>query len=133
MADSHSLVLAEAAYDAVERVGMPEARIILSHITIYLSLQPKSNSSYKAITKATEYIKTYETLEVPPYLKSSHPATKHYKYPHDYPYHFVKQDYLGKPLQFYEPDKNPLGSEKELKKRLDFFKQLKSMEDTELE
>jgi putative ATPase len=125
LADSLSLVLAEAAYDAVDRIGMPEARIILSHVTIYLSLQPKSNSSYRAIDKAGEYVKNQESLDVPPYLRSTHPANKNYKYPHDHPYHFVKQDYLDKSLQFYIPDESPLGYEKELKKRLDFFKQLR--------
>jgi len=124
LADSFSLVLAESAYDAVDRIGMPEARIILAHITIYLSLQPKSNSSYRAIHKATEYVKTNEQLEVPPYLRSSHPAGKYYKYPHDYKYHYIKQDYLGSNLQFYEPDEQPLGHEKELKKRLEFFRRL---------
>ena len=124
LADSFSLVLAESAYDAVDRIGMPEARIILAHITIYLSLQPKSNSSYRAIHKATEYVKTNEQLEVPPYLKSSHPAGKYYKYPHDYKYHYIKQDYLGSNLHFYEPDEQPLGHEKELKKRLEFFRRL---------
>jgi putative ATPase len=124
LADSFSLVLAESAYDAVDRIGMPEARIILAHITIYLSLQPKSNSSYRAIHKATEYVKTNEQLEVPPYLKSSRPAGKYYKYPHDYKYHYIKQDYLGSNLQFYEPDEQTLGHEKELKKRLEFFRRL---------
>jgi len=126
LADTLSLILAESAYNAVDRIGMPEARIILSHLTIYLSLQPKSNSSYKAIEKAGEYVKTHETLEVPSYLKSSHPAQKYYKYPHDYQYHFIKQKYLTEDIQFYEPDENPLGYEKLLKKRLDFFEQLRS-------
>jgi len=124
LTDSFCLVLAESAYDAVDRIGMPEAKIILAHITIYLSLQPKSNSSYRAIHKATEYVKTNEQLEVPPYLKSSHPAGKYYKYPHDYKYHYIKQDYLGSNLHFYEPDEQPLGHEKELKKRLEFFRRL---------
>jgi putative ATPase len=124
LADSLALVLAETAYEAVERIGMPEARLILSHVTIYLALQPKSNSCYRAITKAQEYVKTHETLDVPPYLRSSHPANRYYKYPHDFKYHFVRQDYLGEELQFYEPDAEPLGYEKELKKRLDFFKNL---------
>ena len=91
LADSLSLVLAESAYDAVDRIGMPEAKIILAHVTIYLSLQPKSNSSYRAIHKTIEYVKTNEQLEVPPYLKSSHPTGKYYKYPHDYKYHYITQ------------------------------------------
>lgn len=124
LADSLSLILAQAAYEAVDNIGMPEARIILSHITVYLALQPKSNSCYKAIEKAAEYVKTHETLDVPAYLKSTHPANKFYKYPHDFKYHFTPQDYTGKQIQFYEPGE--LGYEKELKKRLEFLKQLGS-------
>jgi len=127
LANSFSLVLAQSCYDAVERIGMPEARIILSHVTIYLSLQPKSNSSYKSIEKATEYIKNHEAFEVPFYLRSSGNARSDYKYPHDYKYHFVKQDYIKKQIKFYEPEE--LGDEKELKKRFNFFMQLRSMEE----
>jgi len=129
LADPLSLPIAESAYDAVDRIGMPEARIILSHVTIYLSLQPKSNSSYRAIDKATEYVKSHEQIEVPSYLRSSHPDTSHYRYPHDYRYHYVDQDYLGKEVKFYHPDESPLGEEKELKRRLDFLKKLRSKGD----
>jgi len=129
LADPLSLPIAESAYDAVDRIGMPEARIILSHVTIYLSLQPKSNSSYRAIDKATEYVKSHEQIEVPSYLRSSHPDTSHYRYPHDYRYHYVDQDYLGKEVKFYQPDESPLGEEKELKRRLDFLKKLRSKGD----
>jgi putative ATPase len=122
LADPMSLVIAQSAYEAVDSIGMPEARIILSHVTIYLALQPKSNSSYKAIDKAVEHIRTNENLDVPPYLRSSHPANKGYKYPHDFKYHYTPQDYIGKKLKFYEP--GVLGSEKELKKRLEFLKQI---------
>ena len=126
LADPLSLVVAQSAYEAVDNIGMPEARIILSHVTIYLTLQPKSNSSYKAVEKAMEYIRTHENLVVPPYLRSSHPDGKDYKYPHEYKYHYVPQDYITKKFKFYEPGE--LGSEKELKKRLDFLKQIKTWE-----
>jgi len=125
LADRFSLILAEAAYRAVDKIGMPEARIILSHVTIYLTLQPKSNSSYLAIEKATEYVKTKNSQEVPPYLRASHPSSKDYKYPHDFKYHYIKQDYMKEKVKFYQPDKLPLGEEKELKRRLDFFNQLR--------
>jgi putative ATPase len=123
LADSFSLVLAESAYRAVESVGMPEGRLVLAHVTLYLSLQPKSNSSYEALEKALEHVKKSETLDVPPHLRSAHPGSKDYKYPHDYKYHFVSQDYTGKRVHFFEPGE--LGAERELKKRLDFFKQLR--------
>ncbi|KPJ89616.1 MAG: hypothetical protein AMS17_01160 [Spirochaetes bacterium DG_61] len=124
LSDPLSLLLAESAYSAVDRIGMPEAKIILSHVTIYLSLQPKSNSSYKAIEKAIDYVRSNEQVEVPPYLRSANPAAKQYKYPHEYRYHYVKQDYLGKSVRFYEPDETPLGQEKELKRRLEFLRRL---------
>jgi len=126
LADSFSLVLTETAFDAVERLGMPESRIILSHVAIYLSLQPKSNSSYTAIEKAMEYVKGHKTLDVPPYLRASHPEQKSYKNPHDYPLHFIHQDYLGKSLHFYAPDETPLGHEKEMKRRFDYLNQLRN-------
>jgi putative ATPase len=126
LADSFSLVLAVAAYDAVDMIGMPEARIILSHVTLYLALQPKSNSSYLAISKALEYVKTKETSDVPDYLKSSHPAVKNYRYPHDFKYHYVVQEYMKERLRFYEP--GILGQEREMKKRLDFLKNLRKEE-----
>jgi putative ATPase len=126
LADPLSLVIAQSAYEAVDNIGMPEARIILSNVTIYLTLQPKSNSSYKAVDKALDYIRTNENLDVPLYLRSSHPANKEYKYPHDYKYHYVPQDYIAKKCKFYEPGE--LGNEKELKKRLDFLKQIKIRE-----
>ncbi|HEB30334.1 MAG TPA: replication-associated recombination protein A [Spirochaetes bacterium] len=126
LADPQSLVLAQSAYEAVDNIGMPEARIILSHLTIYLTLQPKSNSGYKAVDKALEYIRTHENLEVPAYLRSTHPENKNYRYPHDHKYHYVIQDYVGKKVQFYDPGE--LGNEKELKKRLEFFKQMRSRE-----
>jgi putative ATPase len=131
LTDSLSLVLAEAAFDAVDRLGMPEGRIILSHVTIYLSLQPKSNSSYTAIEKALEYVRHHKTIDVPPYLRASHPANKHYKYPHDYPLHYVHQDYLGKTLRFYTPDEKPLGNEKDIKRRFDYFMQLRKTRKTQ--
>jgi len=125
LADRFSLLLAEAAYRAVDKIGMPEARIILAHTTIYMALQPKSNSSYLAIEKAVEYVKTQKSQEVPSYLRSSHPGKKDYKYPHDFKYHYIKQDYMKEKIRFYQPDEQPLGEEKELKKRLDFFNQLR--------
>lgn len=126
LADPLSLLLAETAYSAVDNIGMPEGRIILSHVTLYLTLQPKSNSSYKAIEKAQEYVRTHETFPVPNYLKSTHFEKMHYKYPHDYKYHFVNQEYIPESLSLYEPGE--LGFERELKKRLEFLRNIKSQD-----
>jgi len=122
LADSFSLVLAVSAFDGVNNIGMPEARIVLSHVTIYLALQPKSNSAYTAITKAAEYTRSQQ-VEIPDYLRSAHPAAKYYKYPHNYPLHYVVQEYVRKKVHFFEP--GDLGEEKELKKRIDFLRGLK--------
>jgi putative ATPase len=127
LSDPLSLPIAQAAYDTVERIGMPESRITLAHVSIYLSLQPKSNSSYLAIDKAQQYVKTHEQIRVPPHLRSSPPEGGDYKYPHDYKFHFVPQEYLGINIQFYTP--GGLGEEKELKKRLEFLKKLKQQGD----
>lgn len=124
LANSLSLILANSAYNAVENIGMPEAKLILSHVTLYLTLQPKSNSSYVAISKAIEHIKAHGSESVPDYLRSSHPAMKDYKYPHDFPYHFAVQTYMKEKLHFYEP--GILGEEKVLKRRLDFLRSILS-------
>lgn len=126
LADSSALVLAVSAYQAVDMVGMPEARLILAHVTLHLTLATKSNSSYRAISKATAFIKERGNLEVPDYLKSAHPAKKNYLYPHDYTYHYVQQKYLKERVFFYEP--GGLGDEKEMKRRLEFLRKLSQEE-----
>jgi putative ATPase len=123
LADPLALVLAESCFESIERVGMPEAQIILSHVTLYLALQPKSNSSYMAIHKAREYIKTHSGSDVPEHLRSTPPPDAHYAYPHDFPYHFVNQKYVNEEVRFYEPGE--IGNEKELKRRLEFLRKLK--------
>lgn len=126
LADPLSLIVADAAYSAVDRVGMPEARIILSHAAVYLSLQPKSNSAYQALSRAEEFLKARGSLPVPDHLRSAHPSSGRYVYPHDHPYHWVAQGYLPEQgrseASFYVPGE--LGAEKELKKRLLFLRRL---------
>jgi putative ATPase len=128
LADPLSLPLAVSAYEAVDMVGLPEARIILAHATLHLSLAPKSNSSYKAVERALSYVKEKGNLEVPDYLKSAHEAGKHYRYPHDYAYHYVVQQYMKERVSFYEP--GVLGEEKEMKRRLDFLRNLQGKEES---
>lgn len=101
MANPNALVVANNAMQAVHMVGMPEARIILSEAAIYVATSPKSNASYLAINKALEDVKAKDTGEVPMHIRNA-PAEgmeqfgyhNGYKYPHDYPEHFVEQQYL---------------------------------------
>jgi len=91
MADPFAIVVAQAAYYAVDVVGMPEARIPLAEATIYLATAPKSNSVIMGIDKAMKYIEEHGVAIVPEHLRGNSPD---YIYPHDYPNHFVKQRYL---------------------------------------
>ena len=113
-ADPQALILAVNASLAVERLGLPEARIILSQAAIYVACAPKSNASYMAIDKALNLVRTKGAGHVPPYLKDAHYSGAKkighgigYKYAHSYPNHYVKQQYLPdeyKEETFYEPD-----------------------------
>lgn len=111
-ADPNALVVAVSASLAVERVGMPEAQIILAHACSYVATAPKSNTAVNAITKAMDYVATHTTDSVPLYLKDAHygGAAKlgrglDYKYAHNYTNHYVKQQYLPDEVigtKFYE-------------------------------
>lgn len=129
IADPQAIVVATACAQAVERVGMPEAQIILANAAIYVACAPKSNSVVNAIFAAGDAVKRVGQCEVPPHLRDAHysgaPKLGHtgYQYAHDYPNHYVKQQYLPDALvgeQFYEP--GDLGHEKTIK---DWFKQIK--------
>ena len=125
-ASPNGLVLAEAAFSAVDKIGMPEARIILAQCATYLASSPKSNASYIGISKAYEDIKNLELYSVPIHLRNSPTSFmknlgygKEYKYPHDFDNNFTQQDYLPKEIadkQYYHPSEN--GQEKGLKERL---------------
>ena len=101
MANPNALVVANSAMQAVHMVGMPEARIILAEAAIYVATSNKSNASYLAINEALEDIKNKETGEVPMHIRNA-PIEKMkelgyhegYKYPHDFPKHYVEQQYL---------------------------------------
>ena len=110
-ADPMALILATSAAQAVERLGMPEGRIVLSQAALYVAMAPKSNSAYIGIDNALDYIKNHPTNDIPDYLKDAHykSAAKlghgvGYMYPHDYPNHFVLQRYLPVSVQspFYQ-------------------------------
>ena len=101
LADPMALVVAENAFEAIERVGLPEARIILAEACIYVAKAKKSNASYMAIERATSKVKETGNLPIPKYLQDAHyKGAKSlnrgigYKYPHDYEGHYVEQQYL---------------------------------------
>jgi len=123
-ADPLALVLANAAFQICEFIGLPEARIPLAQATIYVACAAKSNASYLAIEKATEDIKNKKVQEVPVHLKdANYPGAqilghgKDYKYPHSYEGHYVKQKYTKKKVKYYEPQDS--GYEIKIKKRLE--------------
>ena len=130
MANPQALVVANAAAQAVHQVGMPEAQIILSEAVIYVASSPKSNSACNAIFAANEVVRSTVTAKVPVHLQDAHykgsAKLGHgigYKYAHDYPNHYVKQQYLPDGLEdsrFYEP--GDLGYEVEVK---NYFKKIK--------
>lgn len=114
MADPQALVIAQSAADALQFIGMPEGRIILSQACVYLCEAPKSNAAYLAIDKALADVRKGRTGPVPPHLRDAHYKGakdlghgKGYRYPHDYPGHYVDQDYLPDNLRgttYYSPD-----------------------------
>ena len=101
LANPIAIVVAEACCSAVERIGMPEAQILLSEAALYVAMSPKSNSACASIGRAMELVSFAGDLDIPPYLKDAHYASAKklnrgigYKYPHDYPEHWVEQQYL---------------------------------------
>lgn len=121
LADSNALPLAVAAFDTVANIGMPEARIALSQVSIYLSLAPKSNSAYLAINSALADVRAGFVPAIPLSLRSSASARagseRDYLYPHDEVNAVVAQDYLSEPREYYRP--KSLGHEKPLAERLE--------------
>lgn len=114
-ADPNALNLATSTLIAVKNIGYPEARIILSQCVVYLASALKSNSSYKAINKALDFVKNNEALDIPNYLNNNHPERKNYLYPHDFG-GWIEQKYLSENLKFYES--KGIGKEKRLLQNL---------------
>jgi putative ATPase len=125
-ADPQALVVAVSACEAVERIGMPEAQIILAQAVTYIATAPKSNAAYLGIDKAMAQVAGEKTALIPPHLQDAHykSAAKlghgtGYLYAHDYPMHYVKQQYLPDTLvgrRFYEPTDN--GYEKHISEHM---------------
>ena len=117
LANPNALLLANAAAEAVERIGWPEGRIPLAEATIYLATSPKSNTAYMAINSAIDAVKRTGNLAVPLHLRNAPTSlmkelgySDGYLYPHDYPSNFVAQQYRPDELRttrFYEPGHNP--------------------------
>ena len=129
-ADPMALVVATSAAQAAERVGMPEARIILAEAATYIACAPKSDSVIAAIDRAMDVVKETKTAPIPTHLQDSHYKSAGklghgvgYQYPHAYPNHYVNQQYLPDGLtgeKFYEPSDN--GYEKTIQ---EYFKKIK--------
>lgn len=125
-ADPNALVVATAAAQAVERIGMPEAQLILSQAVTYMACAPKSNAAYEAISRAMGVVKATKTPPVPTHLQDAHYGAAEklghgigYQYAHNYPNHYVKQQYLPDGLTdqvFYEP--GDLGYEARMKEHM---------------
>jgi putative ATPase len=121
-ADPQALVVANAAFQAVLQLGLPEGQIPLWQATVYVACAPKSNAAYLAGNAAAEEVRKGPAREVPPHLRdatgdrASRGHGEGYKYAHDFPGHFVKQEYMPAPKKFYDP--TDLGFEQTLRERL---------------
>ena len=113
LADPFALVIAQNAAAAVDRVGLPEAQLILSEAAIYLANAPKSSSSYEAIGAAMKAVSEGDLMEVPSHLRNDGEG---YVYPHDFPSHWAPQAYLPEARRFYRPGR--LGAEVRMQERL---------------
>jgi putative ATPase len=122
-ADPRALFVAVSAYQAVERIGMPEGALPLAQAAVYVASAPKSNASYLGIKEAMKDIEEGQLMPVPEHLKDAHykgasrlGRGKGYKYPHDFPGHYTAQDYLPQKREYYRPSEQ--GEEKRIKERL---------------
>ena len=121
-ADPRALTVAVSAYQAVDFVGMPEARIVLAHAVTYLATAPKSNASYMAVEAAAADIRAGRVLPVPEHLKNVHVTAagkedpKPYLYPHDFAGHHVAQEYIPTSARYYKPGN--LGYEETIARRM---------------
>lgn len=129
LANPNAMLIANACFEAVHKIGMPEARIPLANCIIYLATSPKSNSAYMAVNSAMQFIEKSGNIPVPLHLRNA--PTKlmreldygtDYKYPHDYPGNFVEQEYMPEEIKnvvFYKPQSN--AQEAKILERLKFW------------
>lgn len=130
LADSRALLIANASFDACEKIGQPECELTLAHATLFLATAPKSNSATVALSNAKSYLKNNPILPIPIYLRDSHSkfnkSLQHgadYIYNHDCPNHISGQKYLTEEVSLYKP--SPYGSEKQIAERLAKFKEIR--------
>jgi putative ATPase len=125
-ADPRAILIAHAALAAVEFVGLPEGRIPLAQAVTYIASAPKSNAAYLAVDKAMSEVENGRAREVPNHLKDANQDRERlghgegYLYPHDFPGHYIPQEYWPDPVKLYEPTE--LGYEAEIKKRLNAWR-----------
>ena len=132
MADPTAMLVAQAAANALEWIGMPEARIPIAQAIIHISTAPKSNSVCQAVDQAMQVVQSNQSDPVPKHLRDAHYQGAQklghglgYKYPHDYPYHYVQQQYMPEGLQdhqIYHPTEQ--GREKYIKERIKYFEKV---------
>jgi putative ATPase len=129
LADPMALVLANAAHQAAEFIGWPEARIPITEAALYIATASKSNSVITAIDAALDDVRSGRTLAVPEHLRDAHYAGakrlghgEGYHYAHNHPGHFVAQDYMGADKRYYEPSEQ--GTEKKIKERVEKWRAL---------
>ena len=130
LANPNAMLIANACFEAIDKIGMPEARIPLAEATVYLATSPKSNSAYLAVDAALAKVKETGDLPVPLHLRNAPTALMKklnygadYKYAHDFENHYVDQQYLPDKLvdtKFYEPASN--AKEEQIRKWMDFLK-----------
>ena len=137
MADPQALQVAVAAMDAFHFIGLPEGNLALAQAAVYLATAPKSNALYLAYQKVEKDIREVENMPVPFHIRNAPTSLmkdlgygKDYKYPHDYPEHFVEEDYLPDNLKgrtYYQPTQQ--GFEREIKRRLEYWRKRKGNSD----
>ncbi|MBM3251422.1 MAG: replication-associated recombination protein A, partial [Candidatus Omnitrophica bacterium] len=130
-ADPMAIVVANAALQISEFVGLPECRIPLAQAAVYIACAPKSNAAYLGIDKAMQDVETDRLQETPEHLKdTNYPGAeklghgKGYKYAHSFPGHFVKQEYMPKNVIYYQPTE--IGFEAKIKQRLESLRAKKT-------
>jgi putative ATPase len=134
MADPQALQAAVAAMEAFQFIGLPEGNLALAQAAVYLATAPKSNAVYTAYQRVQRDIREVENMPVPLHIRNAPTQLmedlgygKDYKYPHDYPDHFVEEEYLPENLKgrtYYRPTEQ--GFEKEIKKRLEYWRRKKT-------
>jgi putative ATPase len=134
-ADPRALVVATAAYQAVERIGMPEGSIPLAQAAVYVASAPKSNAAYLGVRAAMKDVEQGTVMPVPDHLKDAHykgaarlGRGKGYRYPHDFPGHYVDQEYLPQKRVYYQPTEQ--GEEKRIRERLAVLRKYRQEEGT---